>query len=390
VLQIPALGQRLDRIEARVTVADEKVTLERLQASGVVGRLTASGSAEIRGAEDFEAEASVVVAEDEKVPVTLEGVSYGEAWGRVRVSVGRAPDRETQVLARVERLHLVLPEMSPTGVQGLEPAEAIRVGAYQNEGRFVALPLQPVREGTASEPVVVRVDLGREIWISRGTKLSARFGGELTAKVGEETEVEGRVDIRGGTLDVSGKRFHIERGVITLQGTPEQAVITATARWDSPEGYSVYAELSGTVADARIDLRSDPPLADDQILSLLLFGTPNAGVGSASPNEAGTAAAIAGDTATRGVNQLLSRFSDLDVSTRVDTSTGSARPELVVQLTPRLTARVTRALGEPPPGQSPDVTFLTLELRIQARWSISTIVGDHGGTAFEAVWRYSF
>jgi hypothetical protein len=78
------------------------------------------------------------------------------------------------------------------------------------------------------------------------------------------------------------------------------------------------------------------------------------------------------------------------VSARIDTSTGSSRPEIVVQVTPRLTARVTRALGEPPPGQSPDRTFFTLELRLRRRWSIATIVGDHGGTALEIVWRLRY
>jgi autotransporter translocation and assembly factor TamB len=151
----------------------------------------------------------------------------------------------------------------------------------------------------------------------------------------------------------------------------------------------VYADFSGTVGDGEISLRSEPPLSEDEILTLLLFGTPegrSAGTGS----EAATALSVAGESATRGLNQLLARFTELDLQARIDTSTGSARPELVWELTPRLTARLTRALGEPPPGQSPDRTFLTLELRLRQRWSISTIVGDRGGTGIEVLWRVRF
>jgi hypothetical protein len=86
----------------------------------------------------------------------------------------------------------------------------------------------------------------------------------------------------------------------------------------------------------------------------------------------------------------VSRFTELDVSTRIDTSTGAARPELVVEISPRLTARVTRALGEPAAGQSPDRTFLKLELRVRQNWALSTTVGDRGGTALEVVWRTRF
>jgi hypothetical protein len=38
---------------------------------------------------------------------------------------------------------------------------------------------------------------------------------------------------------------------------------------------------------------------------------------------------VAGDTATKGFNRVMSDFTNLDVSARIDTSTGSARPELV-------------------------------------------------------------
>ena len=90
---------------------------------------------------------------------------------------------------------------------------------------------------------------------------------------------------------------------------------------------------------------------------------------------------------TQGLNRAISNVTSLDVSTRVDTSTGSARPELDVQLTPRLTTRITRALGAPQPGQSPDMTFITLELRLRKSWALSGTVGDHGASTIDLIWR---
>jgi hypothetical protein len=74
----------------------------------------------------------------------------------------------------------------------------------------------------------------------------------------------------------------------------------------------------------------------------------------------------------------------------VDTSTGEARPELVLQLTPRITGRVTQALGEPGPGQSPDRTFFTLDFRLFRKWSLSAQVGDEGGSTLDLIWRHRY
>lgn len=319
----------------------------------------------------------------------------GDAWGDLAFRYkSEGADGTTRLDADIERLHVHMPEMAPSSVQSFEPAENVKIGVFRRDGEFSVIPMQPIKsagEGAdAGGETLVRVKIGNDVWVHQGEKFDVRFRGGVDVRLGEELRLNGKIELAGGTLDVSGKRFEIETGTITLSGPVEQALVTATARWDSPAGYSVYADFSGTVSDGKIELRSEPPLARDEVLSLLLFGTPDGSVGSGSGDQASTAASVAGDTAAAGLNQLLTRFTELDVSARIDTSTGSARPELVLQVTPRLTARVTRALGEPAPGQSPDRTFFTLELRLQRRWSLATIVGDHGGTALEIVWRLRY
>lgn len=397
VLQVPAIGQRFHDIQTKATLANGEVNVPSLKARGITGALSASARARLRNLELTEATARVAIKEDEKIPVTVEGVSMGDAWGELAFRLARgARDGSTRLEADIERLHVHMPEMAPSSVQGFEPAEHVKVGVFRRDGEFAAIPMQPIKAtkgegaGAAGGETLLRVKIGKEVWVHQGEKFDVRFRGGVDVRLGEEARLNGKIELAGGTLDVSGKRFEIETGTITFSGPVEQALVTATARWDSPVGYSVYADFSGTVSDGKIELRSEPPLARDEVLSLLLFGTPDGSVGSGSGDQASTAASVAGDTAAAGLNQLLTRFTELDVSARIDTSTGSARPELVLQVTPRLTARVTRALGEPAPGQSPDRTFFTLELRLRRRWSLATIVGDHGGTALEVVWRLRY
>ena len=350
-------------------------------AHGLTGKLRARGSATLEGLALSSARASVDVAERDKIPLTVQGVSMGDAWGQASVQYRSVDERRQRLDVDVKRFHLELPDVSPPGVQNLDPASDIRVGHETRTGKFVDMPLQPIEreEEGAPQRWIIALALG-DVEIRKGTGIRIGLEGNLKARIGRKTRLNGRINLTGGTLDVSGKEFKIERGSVTFdRSVPSDGVVTATARWDSPADYTVYAEYTGTVEQGELRLRSEPPLTQDEVLGLIMFGTPGGTFGAKEKNEAATAVGIAGGTVAKGLNRALSDISQLDVSTRVDTSTGEARPELVMQITPRATARVTQAIGEAPPGQSPDRTFLTVDLRLFTRWSLSAQVGDEGG-----------
>jgi translocation and assembly module TamB len=295
-------------------------------------------------------------------------------------------------------LHVHIPDTGGQDVQALDPAKDIRIGTQQRAGDFVTLPLQPLSDGAPAKndrPMIVDLTLGKEIWIQRGDSTKVQLSGKTQLTLGDPATMTGQIDLRGGKLDVSGKQFEIESGTITFSGEPGNPSIVATARWDAPddEQHRVYADYSGTVKNGKIVLRSEPPLTEDQVLSLLLTGSADGSIGGSSSGGGGTAATAVGavgGAATQGLNKALSNISSLDVSTRVDTSTGSARPEVVVQISPKVSAALTRALGTPAPGQPPDLTFLTFDFRIRSRWSLSALVGDRGESGLDLIWRHRY
>ncbi len=388
-LQLPALGQMLHNIDASVDVRPNHIDLSRLRAEGLTGAVTVKGEARLDGLALQTANAKVEIDRDEKLPLTLEGVSLGDAWGRAALAYDARGKRRQRLDVDVDEFHLDLPEVSPEGVQSLDPAEYVDVGFVSPAGKFVEIPLQPVKREDNSQPMrwLIAIDLGR-VEIQKGPGVQIGLTGNLKVFAGRKARLKGRIDLTGGTLDVSGKEFTIERGSVTFdRGEVSDGVVVASARWESPLEYTVYAEYAGTIQNGELTLRSEPPLTQDEILSLLMFGTPTGTFGAGQANEAATAIGLAGGTVARGLNRALANISHLDVSTRVDTSTGEARPELVVQVTPRVTARVTQAIGEPAPGQSPDRTFLTLDFRLFRRWSLSAQVGDEGGSTLDLIWR---
>lgn len=396
VLQLPAVGQRFTDMTARLSVENDQFKLEELQARGTTGRLVVKGAARLDGFELRGADAQVTIGEHEAVPLTLEGSAIGDAWGRIEAKYTSPAQGEKTLDVNVPEFHVVTPETAGGSLQSLDADDSVRVGVFRADGKFVALPLQPLEPSGESEqaeaapvqPLRVRVKLGKNVTVQRDRTATAQLGGQLSILVARETEVDGRIEVRGGKLDVQGKTFDIERGVVTFEGSdPSNPTITATARWDAP-GYTVYADYLGDVQNGRIKLHSEPPLTESEIASLLLFGSPDGAPGaSGDSSNAALAVSVAGDTAAKGLNQVLDDFTNLDVSARIDTTTGSARPELVFQVSPRVSAKVTRAVGAPALGESPDRTFLTLELRLKRSWALSALFGDRGASALDLIWR---
>src|SRR5690606_12293777 len=153
----------------------------------------------------------------------------------------------------------------PQGIQALEQAEHVRVGYFRQDREFVTVPLQPLEEPSApsDQLTIVTVDLG-DLSVEQGDQVEVGVGGKITAKLGNELDVTGKLETKRGTLFISGKTFEIERGTVTFTGgPPDTPIISAVARYDSPAGYTVYAEYTGTASEGKLGLRSEPPLSQD-------------------------------------------------------------------------------------------------------------------------------
>jgi len=392
VAQLAAIGQRFDQISARLTLEPGKAKLEKLSARATSGRLGVTGEARFDGLDLTGADAHLRISKEEKVSLSLAGTELGETYGAIDIKLRPGQVKGSQALSvDIPELRVRMSDAGSQDLQNLEPAKGVRVGTRQRDGGFVTLPLQPLEEGDPSKndnPMTVDLRLGNQVWVQQGDGTKIQLGGRLQLVLGDPLMIEGQIKVASGKLDVSGKQFEIESGVVTFSGEPSNPTIVATARWDAPDEdrHRVYAEATGTAAKLKVTLRSEPSLTRDQILSLLLTGSADGSLGGGGGSNAATAVGAVGGAATQGVNKALSNISNLDVSTRIDTSTGTARPELVVQLSAKVSAQLTRSLGQIP-GQPPDMTFLTLDFLIKRNWSLSTLTGDRGASGVDLVWR---
>ena len=399
VFEVPQYGERFHAARGRLLMKPwGTLRVEDFSAAASRGSFTASAEAVLDGLALRHVDARIHVAPGESLPVTLADVPMGQAYGDVSARAQLSPDgKRLDLVVTVPTLQVELPRSTGHPVQSLDADPTIRTGVHRG-GSFVALPLGPPRRVRAPSERVIHaaILLGSDVGVRRETSLQVALQGRLFVDVGAETRVSGRLDLERGRLDLQGKRFTLDHGTVSfVGGDPENPMVVATAYWDGPDGTRVFADFSGYVRSGTLELRSEPSLSQDEILALLLFGAPEGAPGTEGPSRPLEStgirvAGMAGNLVAQALNAAISGITG-DVKLRVDTSrAASPRPELVVELSRRVTARLAYSLGVPGPGEDPDRAALTLDWRFDRDWSLVAVVGDQGSTALDVVWRLRY
>jgi translocation and assembly module TamB len=304
----------------------------------------------------------------------------------------------------VPSAHVELPLASTHDVQALDDLPGVRLG-YELPGQgFVSLQHESdYPEAAAAKArrvalhVVVR--LGSDVEVKRGSDLDVRLEGAPTFAVEQTIRASGQIRLVRGTLDVQGKRFTIEDGSVTFEGDATNPQVKLRASWQAPDGTIIYASFVGPLKTGSVALSSDPMRTQTEILSLVLFGTADQGQQAATPTGTSTqaygAAGAAGGAATApinralsGVNQMLDSFGLVGgISTKIDTSQTTPRPEVEIQIARDISLQVAWVLGAIAPGSNPDTTLFTLDWRFLRNLSLETTVGDAGTSILDLVWQ---
>jgi translocation and assembly module TamB len=404
-IYLAGLGQRFHDVALAAQLDPSgTLVLEHLGARAALGRLEASGRAQLDGLRLRSAQLKLRIPERDPFPITLQGVTVATAFGSARVEArgGASPGRGSLVdwKVSVPSLRITLPRQAPPDVQELAADPSIHKGTYLEPGRFVTLPLPPYRPHDEQRPAAqrtpsprVEVQIGDDVWVERGTTLKVKVAGTVSLDLGEKTSLSGRLRLPRGVIDVQGREFQLDRGELTFleDQAPTNPTLVARAVYEAPEGTRVYAEFIGPVKTGTLSLRSEPPLRDDQILSLLLFGSPEGSFGASTGGSMSLSALAAGGSVlTQGLNAELRRFTSLDIQAKIGERAGEPQPEVLMQVTPRLSAELAYLVETPDPGQPPDRAQLSLDLRLFRNWSLSTTIGDAGSLIVDLLWRHRY
>lgn len=425
-LYVNAIGEEITEVGA--VAQFERNGVFRVQdARGKIGagELKASVSGRFSGLRFQSADAVVVVPSKDGVPLSAEGATFAEATGEVRIAARMSPDRSAlEVAVTVPRSKITLPDRTTQNLQPLDPDPTIDVGIRQPDGTLTPRVQRPgaARRTKAeakaaadaavaaakvnpndgidgidptTQPLVSRftITLGDEVQLE-GRSLKLYLGGRTVVELAEEIAVSGQITLRqGGTIDVQGRKFVVDRGTVTfIQGDdPADPIVIAAAYWDAPDRTRVWVEFNGPLKTGKLTLRSEPPYSKNEILSILLFGRadPNqARAGDARPSDAQAATALGSGLASSGLNKALGEL-DEDFDLEQDrTSANRVRTKVGYRLRRNLKVQLGYAAGFSQ--REPDTTYLFLEWQFAPKWSLIGTRGDRGTSILDILFQHRY
>jgi translocation and assembly module TamB len=403
LFELATFGGEFHDITAKVKLAGGLLTLESFKASGISGEVLASASARLDGLRLQAASATLQIPKSRPLPLSVNGSQLGTVDGRLNVTESMSADKGTlDVKVDIPTLHFTVPEKGSQDVQTLGRLEGVTLGKRLGPDRtFVADPVateddDEVAHGRSADARTIRIttELRDDVSLRRGTDLRVQLTGAPVVTITDKVVVSGRIQLRGGSLNLYGKSFEIETGTVTFVGedssNPQVAV---TAGWSAPDGSQIKADFIGPLKTGKVTLRSEPPLSQNDIVQLLLFGTVDGQAAAAKPGQApgqSSAEGVAGAVATQPLNRALDQFGLSAVSTKVDTSSMVAKPEVQVQIAKDVSVQLATLVGLPPPGDNPDRTFVTVDWRFLRKWSLEGTVGNATTTIVDLIWQYRY
>jgi translocation and assembly module TamB len=391
VLELAGLGLELRNVECQVAAYDQgestKIELRKLRGSARSTQQNVEAWADLylRGPRVERGQGALWA---DRVPLPIEGVNVANARGRAELELERKSDK-MQVRVKVTELLAELPRSSTRSVIPLTDNPRIRVAQPLGE------PQEP--PSSAALPWLIEFELGNRVRIERGD-IYLPVTGKPRLWLGERTEVDGYVDLEpGGRLTALGKVFQVDSGRVWFDSEePTNPRINITARWRGPEA-TIFIDVRGRWKNAQLDLRSDPPRPQPELLMILLQGSANE-----DPGSPGRGQALIGAQTAASVLGLADVFAGTplgNVELRADSSEGNEAYAATVRVSDRVWVegiyRRQTALGSVGNGANPsepgrENAFAgAVDLRLGRDWTLRT-EGGNASAAVDLLWQYRY
>ena len=388
VLLLAVIGEPYRDIQARLNLANNRLDIDELRlasktgAAGVNGWLdiTADGLEDLHlslQAHDFTAmntpslQARLTGAVEARGSLDALTVQGDLTIPRARIRIdgfGAGP-------ASVSASDLTVPSVYGGGPEGgTDAAQAADNGAPAS---FITRSLQ----------TELNVRMPKNVWlVGPETALELR-GSFLVAKIfNEPFVIGGSAETVRGFIGFMRKKFDLERGRITFTGANEfNPFLDVVARHDV-SGYSVALHVEGESRRPQFNFSSTPDLAEEDILSLLVFGkTRDRLTGSEKTALSSHAANVAGTVISQFLEKRVGNTLGLDtleVDVEDEFGSGSVRGGRYV--TQDLFISYQHELGE----QGRNTVGVEYSLSPQVK--LKGTSNDEGHTSLDLLWRIDY
>lgn len=257
---------------ARIEVDPHQIRLANLRASAGDGTLSGRGTIDL---EQYSPRQASVTVSFDKWPAIATQEYRSTIAGSLNCSGSM---QHLSVSGSIESLSgLVRPDVSLFQQQSLKPDETIQVARSDIEPRPPTAAATPA--GAVPPSNDIAIDLGIQIdrnnWI-KTEEAQIELQGNLQVKkpAHAPVDVTGVIHTVRGNLRVASKGFDLARGDINFvggAGIDPSLDILAQKR---VQNYTVSANITGPASKPNLALSSSPPMEQEDILALVIFGRP--------------------------------------------------------------------------------------------------------------------
>ena len=378
---VPALAQNFGPLDARLLLDGDTLRVDRfVLREGPKGTAELTGAVKLEGLQPAAADLKLVI---DDFPIRWQTTVQAHAFGSLDL---RGP---VQSLVADGEIELRSFRYSLAG--GTDPL----LGEVTVKDS--SLPAKPARETPASVSELwtraatnVRVVVPKDGRV-QGQGASLEIAGALVASKspGGPLLVKGAIDSQHGSYRLRGKTFIVERAHVAFVGRPDLDPDLDVRAMHRVRNVKVYALVRGRASSPSVQLTSDPPYPQDDVLALLLFGKTRDELGQQQAGQ--LQSAIAGTAGAAALDSLSTRLGlDIPIDTlEVDdseSSTGSANTTVGIggYVTEDIFVRYGRGVG--PDSES----NVRVDWRFRKRWSVETSISTRGDSSADLVWTYDY
>lgn len=384
-LRLVPAGELYHDVQAQLTLANNRLDIDRLSAASSTGTLRTSGWLETDGLRLKHLQLSLQAQEFTAVNTASFQARFTgavEAQGSLDALALKGDLTVPRARIRVDHFGVgpasVLPsDLTVSGVYGGAPEE--EVGAKEE-----AEPESPVMRMLQTE---LRLRLPRNVWVV-GPETAVEVQGSLLVdkNFNEPFVIGGNAQAIRGFVTYKGRKFEIERGRIAFTGADKiNPILDVVGRHDVSD-YAITLHVEGESRSPRLTFSSTPDLPEEDILSLLAFGkTIDRLSGSEQTALSAQGAAIAGNILSGILEKRVGNTLGLDtleVDVGDELGTGSVRGGRYV--TQDLFLSYERQLGE----QSGNT--VEVEYSLGPRVKLKGASDDQGQSSLDLFWRIEY
>ncbi|MFZ5781735.1 MAG: translocation/assembly module TamB domain-containing protein [Pseudomonadota bacterium] len=312
---LPEAGLRLTQGQGQLVLQGDTLRLQRLVFDAGRGSLTASGTVRIDPEQGLmpdltiAARNALLINRPDLVATVSSDVRVTGATSRaIDVSGTITVDRAEIAVGVAQSASYPTLDVREINKPGGTPASAAAAAVTPPQGQP-----QPSEEGTPIR-LSLAIQAPQAIFV-RGRGLDAELSGDLrVGGTAAAPTVIGGLTLRRGTFNLAGRQLTFDKGIVTLDNLNRIDPRLDFEASTTVQSTKITVAIGGTAREPSISVSSSPPLPQDEVMALLLFGKSTSQL---SPFELAQAA--------QGIAELMGQDPGTGVLSRLRTGLGLDR-----------------------------------------------------------------